>query len=77
MRCGRRAARKELKSVPLAERIGGSAFVLSHKKSGELTITTGQVEWRFGDFILQLGASKSGSTGLGMSGDVRHTWSPK
>ena len=54
-----------------------SAFVLSHKKSGELTITSGQVEWRFGDFILQLGASKSGSSGLGMSGDVRHTWSPK
>ena len=54
-----------------------SAFVLSHKKSGELTITSGQVEWRFGDFILQLGASKGGSSGLGLSGDVRHTWSPK
>lgn len=54
-----------------------SAFVVSHKKSGELSITSGQVEWRFGNFILQLGASKGGSDGLNPSGEIRHTWSPK
>jgi hypothetical protein len=54
-----------------------SAFVVSHKKSGELSITSGQVEWRFGGFILQLGASKGGGTGLNPSGEIRHTWSPK
>ncbi len=54
-----------------------SAFVVSHKKSGELAITSGQVEWRFGNFILQLGASKGGSAGLSPSGEIRHTWSPK
>jgi hypothetical protein len=54
-----------------------SAFVVSHKKSGELSITSGQVEWRFGGFILQLGASKGGSSGLNPSGEIRHTWSPK
>ncbi|MBK9796157.1 MAG: translocation/assembly module TamB domain-containing protein [Holophagaceae bacterium] len=54
-----------------------SAFVISHKKSGELAITSGQVEWRFGNLILLLGATKGGSTGLSPSGEIRHTWSPK
>ena len=54
-----------------------SAFVVSHKKSGELSITSGQVEWRFGGVILQLGASKGGSSGLTPSGEIRHSWSPK
>ncbi|HJV49117.1 MAG TPA: translocation/assembly module TamB domain-containing protein [Geothrix sp.] len=53
-----------------------SAFVMSHKKSGELSITSGQIEWRFGNIILQLGASK-GAGGLDPSGEIRHTWSPK
>lgn len=54
-----------------------SAIVGSHKKSGELSITSGQVEWRFGNFILQLGFSKAGASGLNPSGEIRHTWSPK
>ena len=54
-----------------------SAFVVSHRKSGELSITSGQVEWRFGDFILQLGASKGAGAGLLPSGEIRHSWSPK
>ena len=54
-----------------------SAFVISYKKSGELSITSGQVEWRFGNVILQLGASKGGGTGLNPSGEIRHSWSPK
>jgi hypothetical protein len=54
-----------------------SAFVVSHKKSGELSITSGQVEWRFGNLILQLGASKGGGAGINPSGEIRHTWSPK
>jgi len=54
-----------------------SAFVLSHKKSGEVSITSGQVEWRFGGLILQLGASKGGTSGLEPSGEIRHSWSPK
>ena len=54
-----------------------SAVVVSHKKTGELAITSGQVEWRFGGFVLQLGASKGGGVGLTPSGEIRHTWSPK
>ncbi|WP_306589468.1 translocation/assembly module TamB domain-containing protein [Geothrix sp. 21YS21S-4] len=54
-----------------------SAFVVSHKKSGELSITSGQVEWRFGNIILQLGASSGGGAGLNPSGEIRHNWSPR
>jgi hypothetical protein len=54
-----------------------SAFVVSHQKSAELNITSGQVEWRFGGFILQLGVSQSGQSGINPSGEIRHTWSPK
>lgn len=54
-----------------------SALVVSHKKSGELSITSGQVEWRFGNLILQLGFSKGGSSGVNPSGEIRHSWSPK
>ncbi len=54
-----------------------SAFVVSHKKSAELSITSGQVEWRFGGFILQLGVSQSGQSGINPSGEIRHTWSPR
>lgn len=54
-----------------------SAFVVSHRKTGELNITSGQVEWRFGGLILQLGFSKGGSAGLLPSGEIRHSWSPK
>jgi hypothetical protein len=54
-----------------------SAIVGSHKKSGELSIDSGQVEWRFGNVILQLGFSKGGGVGLTPSGEIRHTWSPR
>jgi len=54
-----------------------SALVVSHRKSGELSITSGQVEWRFGNLILQLGFSKGGSSGVNPSGEIRHSWSPK
>ncbi len=53
-----------------------SAIVFTHLKSGELSIDSGQVEWRFGNMILQLGLTKGGGVGLTPSGDIRHTWSP-
>ncbi len=52
-------------------------FVFTHKKVGEVTTLSGQFEWHLGNFVLQLGASQSGSTGLNLAGEVRHTWSPK
>jgi hypothetical protein len=53
-----------------------SAIVFTHTKSGELNIDSGQVEWRFGNLILQLGFTKGGGVGLTPSGEIRHTWSP-
>ncbi|MCE1228776.1 MAG: translocation/assembly module TamB domain-containing protein [Firmicutes bacterium] len=52
-------------------------FVFTHKKTGEVTTSSGQFEWRFGNFVLQLGASQSGSSGLNPSGEIRHSWSPR
>jgi len=52
-------------------------LVFTHKKAGEVTTLSGQFEWRLGNFVLQLGASQSGSTGLNPAGEIRHTWSPK
>ncbi|GLH68997.1 hypothetical protein GETHPA_05300 [Geothrix rubra] len=54
-----------------------SAFVVSHQKSAEQTQTSGQIEWRFGGVILQLGVSQTGQSGLNPSGEIRHTWSPR
>jgi hypothetical protein len=53
-----------------------SAIVVTHTKSGELSIDSGQVEWRFGNLILLLGVTKGGGVGLGLSGEIRHSWSP-
>jgi len=53
-----------------------SAVVVTHTKSGELSIDSGQVEWRFGNLILQLGVTKGGNVAPGLSGEIRHTWSP-
>ena len=53
-----------------------SAIVVTHTKSGELNIDSGQVEWRFGNLILQLGVTKGGDVAPGLSGEIRHTWSP-
>jgi len=54
-----------------------SAWVFSHKKSGELNISSLQFELRFGDFLFQLGGSKGGGAGLSPSGEIRHSWSPR
>jgi len=50
--------------------------VVTHQQSGTTTTTSGQVEWRFGNFVFQLGVSQSGANGVAPSGEIRHTWSP-
>jgi hypothetical protein len=52
-----------------------SAFVISHKKSSELNITSVQGEWRLGNLVIQFGGTQGTSSGV--SGEIRHTWSPK
>jgi hypothetical protein len=52
-------------------------LVFTHDKEGEVTTISGQVEWRFGDFVLRLGATQSTANSLSPSGEIRHSWSPK
>ena len=52
-------------------------LVFTHKKAGEVTTLSGQIEWRIGDLVMQVGASQSGATGLNPNFEVRHSWSPK
>ncbi|HJW08650.1 MAG TPA: translocation/assembly module TamB domain-containing protein, partial [Holophagaceae bacterium] len=52
-------------------------FLVSQRKTGELTTTAAQIEWRFGGVILQLGVSQTAGSGLDPTGEIRHTWSPR
>ncbi|HJW32724.1 MAG TPA: translocation/assembly module TamB domain-containing protein [Holophagaceae bacterium] len=52
-------------------------LIVSQRRSRDLTTTSGQVEWHFGGFTLQLGATQSQNSGVNPSGEIRHTWSPK
>jgi autotransporter translocation and assembly factor TamB len=52
-------------------------LVYSHRKVGDVITQSGQVEWRFGNFVLQLGVSQSGSDQAGVAGEIRHTWVPR
>ena len=52
-------------------------LVFTHDKAGDVTTISGQVEWRFGDFVFRLGASQSTADSLAPSGEIRHTWSPR
>ncbi len=49
----------------------------TYRRSGEVATISGQVEWRFGNFVLQFGASGSNATGIDPTGEIRHTWSPR
>lgn len=59
------------------EALGGAPILLNYRKSGNDVTTSGQVEWRLGNLVLQLGASSSTTNGLSPSGEIRHTWTPK
>lgn len=52
-------------------------LIWSQRRTRDLTTTSGQMEWRFGGFTLQLGATQAPNTGVNPSGEIRHTWSPK
>lgn len=59
------------------EALGGAPILLNYRKSGNDVTTSGQMEWRLGNLVLQLGASSSSTNGLSPSGEIRHTWSPR
>lgn len=49
-------------------------LVFNHKKAGDLSTLSGQCEWRLGNFVLQFGASQTDNAGIGVAGEIRHTW---
>jgi len=53
-----------------------TSLVGTHRKVGDITTMSGQAEWRFGNFVLQLGVSQTGSDKAGLAGEIRHTWIP-
>ncbi|HLO68125.1 MAG TPA: translocation/assembly module TamB domain-containing protein [Holophaga sp.] len=60
-------------------------LLATYKQEGTQTTITGNVEWRFGNLVLQLGARQTtggtlGDTsaqGVQPSGEIRYTWTPK
>ncbi len=56
--------------------LGGAPLLFRYQKSGNDVTTSGQVEWRIGNLVLQLGASSSSTNGLSPAGEIRHTWTP-
>jgi len=52
-------------------------LVFTHDKNGEVTTISGQMEWRFGNFVFSLGASQSTADSLAPAGEIRHSWSPR
>ena len=51
-------------------------LVVTHIKAGEVTTLSGQIEWRFGHFVLQWGASQTTGSNPNLAGEIRHTWTP-
>ncbi|MBI4913038.1 MAG: translocation/assembly module TamB domain-containing protein [Acidobacteria bacterium] len=54
-------------------------IIATYRRSGEQVTLSGQAEWRFGNFVLQLGVSSPFTRGSGVdpTGEIRYTWSPK
>lgn len=49
----------------------------TYSRAGNLVTLSGQVEWRFGNFVMQFGLSSSSDANLNPTGEIRHTWSPR
>ncbi len=62
-------------------------LIYNYKQEGTQTTISGNVEWRFGNLVLQLGARQVTGTsqtpgdttvqGVQPSGEIRYTWTPK
>ena len=51
-------------------------LVVTHVKAGDVSTLSGQIEWRFGNFVLQWGASQTTGSNPNLAGEIRHTWTP-
>lgn len=65
--------------------LGESIYVLGRRvpllytyhQAGNLKTSSGKGEWRFGNYVLQFGVSAGNTSGANLTGEIRHTWSPK
>ncbi|MBL0209746.1 MAG: translocation/assembly module TamB domain-containing protein [Holophagaceae bacterium] len=52
-------------------------LLYTYHRAGELITHSGKAEWRFGNYVLQFGLSRAGYEAVNLTGEIRHTWSPK
>ena len=52
-------------------------LLYTYHRAGDLITHSGRVEWRFGNYVLQFGVSRAGFDAVNLTGEIRHTWSPK
>lgn len=51
--------------------------IYTRRKAGEITTQSLQWELRLGNLVVQFGTSQTAPEPAGLSGEIRHTWSPK
>ena len=52
-------------------------LLYTYYRAGDLITNSGRAEWRFGNFVMQFGVSRTGYEAVNLAGEIRHTWSPK
>ncbi len=52
-------------------------LLYTYRRAGDLITHSGKAEWRFGNYVLQFGVSRAGLEAENLTGEIRHTWSPK
>ncbi len=52
-------------------------LLYTYHRTGDLITHSGKAELRFGNYVLQFGVSRTGFDAVNLTGEVRHTWSPK
>lgn len=52
-------------------------LLYTYHRAGDLITHSGKAELRFGNYVLQFGLSRTGFDAVNLTGEIRHTWSPK
>ena len=52
-------------------------LLYTYRRAGDLITHSGKAELRFGNYVLQFGLSRAGFDAVNLTGEIRHTWSPK
>lgn len=52
-------------------------LLYTYHRAGDLITHSGKAEWRFGNYVMQFGVSRAGFDAVSLTGEIRHTWSPK